>query len=85
MAHRCTGSFAFGTPPKVYSAGRLVADDDPILRTHRHLFEPVEAQITRQQAAPTSVAATETASAEPGEARQTDVARRRAGRRSEEA
>ncbi len=86
MAYRCTASFAFGSPPQVYAAGRLVGDDDPILSTHRALFEPVEAQVARQQAAPSSVTATETASAAPGETRDTDVARRRAaGRRGSEA
>lgn len=83
MAHRCTGSFAFGDPPRVYSAGLLVSDQDPILRTHGAHFENADAQIARQEAVPQSVAATatETADAVPGEVRKTDVARRsRAGR-----
>lgn len=85
MAYRCKSPFAFGNPPRVYAAGALVADDDLILLTHSHLFEPVEAQVARQRAVPTGVSATETATAEPDAVRQTDVARRRAGRRSEEA
>jgi hypothetical protein len=81
MAHRCTGSFAYGNPPRVHSAGSLVGDDDPILRTHGAFFEPAEAQVARQEAVPRSVAAVETATAAPGEVRETSVARRgRAGR-----
>jgi predicted RecB family nuclease len=82
MTQRCTGGFAITTKsgPLVFAAGRLVGDDDPILRTHGHLFEPVEAQVARQEATPQSVtAATETATAAPGEARQMSTARRRAG------
>jgi hypothetical protein len=87
MAHRCTGSFAVGNPPVVYSAGALVGDDDPILRTHAAYFEPAEQTIARQDAAPRSVAAVETATAAPNEARTTSTAARRratAGKGSEE-
>jgi hypothetical protein len=83
MTQRCKGGFAVQTEggPLVFSAGRLVSDEDPILRTHAHLFEPVEVQVQRQEAVPQSVTAvaTETASAAPGEVRQTSTARRRAG------
>lgn len=81
MTQRCKGGFAVQTKngPLVFAAGRLVGDDDPILRTHRHLFEPVEAQVARQEAVPQSATAVETATAAPGEARQTSTARRRAG------
>lgn len=82
MVQRCKGGFAVqtGTGPMVYAAGRLVGDDDPILRTHGDLFEPVEVQVARQESVPQSVtAAVETATAAPGEARQTTTARRRAG------
>ena len=77
MTQRCKGGFAVqtGQGPMVYAAGRLVGDDDPILRTHAHLFEPVEAQVQRQEATPRSVTAVETATAAPGEARQVSVAR----------
>jgi hypothetical protein len=83
MTQRCKGGFAVYTAagPLVFAAGRLVSDEDPILATHGHLFEPVEAQVARQEAVPQSVTAvaTETASAAPGEVRQTSMARRRAG------
>lgn len=83
MTQRCTGGFAVQTAagPMVYPAGRLVSDEDPILRTHGHLFEAVEVQVARQEAVPQSVTAvaTETATAAPGEVRQTSMARRRAG------
>lgn len=86
MTQRCRDAFAIQTKdgPLVYAAGRLVSDDDPILRTHRHLFEPVEMQVQRQEQAPRSVTAVETATAAPGEARQVSVARgARAGKNGE--
>jgi predicted RecB family nuclease len=83
MTQRCKGGFAVQTEsgPLVFAAGRLVSDEDPILKTHGHLFEAVEAQVARQEAVPQSVTAVamETASAAPGEVRQTSTARRRAG------
>lgn len=86
MTQRCVSAFAFGSPPKVYTAGVLISDEDTILRTHRHLFEAVEAQVARQESAPTSVTAvatTETASAVPGEPRvRGDVQASRKVRRS---
>jgi len=83
MTQRCTSSFAVPTEsgPMVYAAGRLVSDEDPILRSHGHLFEPVEVQVARQEATPRSVtAAVETATAAPAEVRHTSTVRRRAGR-----
>ncbi len=88
MTYRCKGGFAVQTEagPVVYPSGRLVGDDDPILRTHGALFEPVEAQVARQEAVPQSVSAvaTETATAAPGEVRTTNVTRR-AGQKGSEA
>lgn len=86
MTQRCKGGFAVQTEdgPLVYAAGRLVSDDDPILRTHRHLFEPVEMQVQRQEQAPRSVTAVETATAAPGEARQVSMSRNRPGRKASE-
>lgn len=83
MTQRCKGGFAVQTEsgPMVYAAGRLVSDEDPILRTHSQLFEPVEMQVQRQEQTPRSVtAAVETATAAPAEVRHTSTARRRAGR-----
>lgn len=82
MTQRCKGGFAVhtATGPMVYPAGRLVGDGDPILATHGHLFEPVEALVERQESTPQSVsAAVETATAAPGEVRQNSTVRRRAG------
>jgi len=89
MTQRCKGGFAIQGPsgPLVFAAGRLVGDGDPILKTHAHLFEPVEALVERQEAVPQSVTAvaTETATAAPGEVRHTDVTRpRRAGQKGSE-
>lgn len=58
MSHRCISPFAFGN--LVYAGGRVVDDDDPILRTHAHHFARVES------AGPVR---TETASSAPGEVR----------------
>jgi hypothetical protein len=74
MTQRWRDAFAVSTDggPLVFPAGRLVSDDDPILRTHGHLFEAVEVQVQRQESASRSVTAVavETASAAPGEVRQ---------------
>jgi hypothetical protein len=81
MVQRCKGGFAVfrDGSPHVYAAGQLVGDGDPILRTHGELFEPVEAQVARQEQTPRSVSAVETATAAPGEVRNTSTARKRAG------
>jgi len=74
MTHRCTGGFAVYVDgqPQVYPGGALVDDDDPILKTHLASFERVEAFTARRSAAPRSAsAATETATAAPGEVRRT--------------
>jgi hypothetical protein len=72
MTHRCTGGFAVYVDgqPRVFAGGALVADDDPILASHRHLFEPVESHVARRDALPQSAGAVETATAGPGELRQ---------------
>jgi hypothetical protein len=64
MTKRVTGGFSVWVDgvPRVYPAGELVADDDPILGTHRHLFADV-ATLTR------SARGVETATAEPGQPR----------------
>jgi len=82
MAKRCKGGFATFVDgvPHVYAGGQLVGDGDPILRSHGHLFEAVDEVVARQEAAPLSVTAVETATSAPGEVRQTSVARGRAGR-----
>ena len=72
MTFRCTGGFAVATPdgtPHVIPGGALVQDDDPILKTHAAMFEPVETFTARRAAAVTSFSAVETATAEPGELR----------------
>jgi len=81
MTYRCKGGFAIhtGSGPVVYAGGRLVGDDDPILRTHGQLFEPVEVQVQRQEQAPRAATAVETATAAPGEVRQTSTVRKRVG------
>lgn len=89
MTRRCKGGFAITTTdgPRVYAAGALVGDDDPILHTHGHLFEAVEEQVARQEQTPRSVSAvpvSETATAAPGEVRQVSVSRGRAGRKASE-
>lgn len=50
--------------PVAYTAGKLIGDKDPILKTHAHLFEDVE---TAVQQRPTRKV--ETATADPGEPR----------------
>ena len=87
MTYRCTGGFAVWSDgrPRVFSGGALVADDDPILKTHGASFEPVETYTARRSAAPQSAsAAVETATAAPGEARQTTNVARTAGRKGSE-
>jgi hypothetical protein len=85
MTYRCTGGFVIYVDgqPQMVRSGDLVDDTDPILTTHRNYFEPAETHTARRAAAPQSVSAVETASAAPGQARQTDVTRR-AGRASGE-
>lgn len=77
MTQRCIQSFAFTVDgvPRVWAAGALVGDGDPILKTHKLYFEGVESQVKRQEAAPTSVGAVETASAAPDEPRHTTTTR----------
>lgn len=72
MTYRCLGGIAVYVDgrPRVIPGGALVADDDPILKTHRAQFEPVETYTARVAAAASSPAsAVETATAAPGEAR----------------
>jgi len=71
MTYRCTGGFAAPgeSGPRVISGGTLIADDDPILKTHAQFFEPVESFTSRRDSVPRSVGAVETATAEPGEQR----------------
>ena len=61
---RCTSSFAVARDgvPTVYSEGKEVFDDDPILTTHRSYFEPASKRVARR-------AAVEQATAAPGEIR----------------
>lgn len=67
MVQRCVQPFVIwpAGAPVAYTAGRLVEDSDPILKTHRHHFEAVEA-VARRNTAATRV---EAASAAPGELR----------------
>jgi len=67
MVQRCVQPFVIwpAGAPVAYTAGRLVEDSDPILKTHRHHFEAVEAVARRNTAA----ARVEAASAAPGELR----------------
>lgn len=76
MTYRCRDAFAYGNPPRVYTAGVLVGDEDPILKTHARLFEPVETHVARRESGVTSVTAApvESATAVPGEVRRTNTA-----------
>lgn len=67
MVQRCVQPFVIwpAGAPVAYTAGRLVEDSDPILKTHRHHFEAVEAVARRNTAAGRIEAAT----AAPGELR----------------
>lgn len=49
--------------PIAYTAGKLVDDKDPILKSHGHLFENVETAVSRRSRR------VETATADPGEPR----------------
>jgi len=71
MTYRCTGGFAVyvDDQPQTYPGGVLVDVDDPILKTNPAAFERVETFTARRAAVPQSVAAVETATAAPGEAR----------------
>lgn len=66
MVKRVTEPFAVWRDgmPATYTAGMLVDDKDPILKTHKHLFEDVSAAV---KARPTR--GVETATADPGEPR----------------
>lgn len=66
MVQRCVQPFVIwpAGAPVAYTAGRLVEDSDPILKTHRHHFEAAEAVARRNTAA-----RVEAASAAPGELR----------------
>ena len=61
---RSTVSFAaiVDGVPKVIPVGHLVEDGDPLLNGRTHLFEPVEAHVSRQRGV-------EEATATPGEKR----------------
>lgn len=62
---RAVEAFAFankGGVPHSVAPGDLMSDEDPNYKGREHLFEPVEVATARQ-------AATETASAAPGERR----------------
>ena len=67
MVQRCVHPFTIWPDgvPTTFTAGRLIEDSDPILKTHRHHFEAVEAVVRRQ-----SAARAEAASAAPGELRE---------------
>ncbi|MCV7255335.1 hypothetical protein H7J86_24535 [Mycobacterium hackensackense] len=60
MSYRCINAFEFDR--RIYPGGVLVADEDPILKTHRPHFAKVED-------IPFGFAHTETATAAPGERR----------------
>ncbi len=66
MAKRCTAPFTVWVDgqPRVYAGGQLVTDKDPVLRTHAHLFEDVDAHVAARQAQ-----RVESATAGPGEQR----------------
>jgi hypothetical protein len=59
VSHRCINAFEYAN--RIYPGGCEVADDDPILSSHREHFAKVDPV--------PSFVATETASATPGEKR----------------
>lgn len=63
---RCRAAFTVWNPdgmPRVVAGGDLVDDQDPILKTHGHLFEDVDAYVAERSSQ------VEQATAEPGERR----------------
>jgi hypothetical protein len=61
---RCSDPFTVWKDgvPVVYSSDREIFEDDPILKTHRHHFEPASDRVLQRTR-------TETATASPGELR----------------
>ncbi|MFI2084322.1 hypothetical protein ACH43Y_28685 [Streptomyces rubiginosohelvolus] len=66
---RCTESFTIWRDgaPVAFTAGQLIDDKHPILKTHRHLF--AEPQTTGHPAPPARLRTTEQATADPGAGR----------------
>ncbi|MFD0353510.1 hypothetical protein ACFVHW_07135 [Streptomyces sp. NPDC127110] len=63
---RCTTPFSVWVDgsPRVYPGGQLVDEQDPVLKTHGHLFEDVAVHVAARAARQA-----ETATAGPGELR----------------
>lgn len=62
---RCTESFMIpgaNGVPEVFAEGDEILDSDPILKTHRHMFEPAAARVLRRSPVEQTTAA-------PGEVR----------------
>lgn len=66
---RCTESFTIWRDgaPVAFTAGQLVDDKHPILKTHKHLFGELEA--SSGHAPPATLKPVEQATADPGETR----------------
>lgn len=66
---RCNESFTIWRDgaPVAFTAGQLVDDKHPILKSHKHLFGELEA--SSGHAPPATLRAVEQATAEPGETR----------------
>ena len=68
---RCVEPFAVqdGNLPRVMRSGDVVESDDPIVKGHESMFEPVESFIVRRAAGTSTGTMLETATADPGEKR----------------